>query len=330
MPPVNVAARLLNLTVGSDAQDWSAAVGTLVIGYDSADESGFVLSTGTLTILEVEGNPESIDPVLNAVRWRPGQPLQLQLENDSGTLVNHPQGALYILSEPDFDERNRILSLQIGCALAWARSAEPADDVSAVTLGTDTNYATIATRYLAAAGIAAGDINLGTWLYDTAVPVAKGNNAPYVDVAGSLAYADDYKLLYSDAAGVVQALLVNPVSGTPDLSLVLADDEIADGYQRFPDSQEPFELVKVVANGAAVELVTTPITDTFVAPDGSFETYSEERYDLTESQLISRGAIVSADPTRTASRLTRYRTKEPGENVFEDGLGGSIRVVTDD
>lgn len=328
MPHVDTSSRLLRVLVGDDSQNWSTAVGTLVIGQDSVAENGLVLSTGTLTLQQNASNPESITPIDNAERWHLGVAISVQIENDSGAFVDHPQGALFILSEPDFDKTSRTLTLQVGCQLAWARSAEPADDVSAVALGTSTNLATVAQRYLEAADIAPSDLDLGTWPYSIATPVSKGDSTPYVDTAGACAYASDYRLLYCDSAGTVRTFELDTVAGTPDITLNLSTEELADGYIRYPDGQEPFEKIRVVGNGINVTTEVTPQGDSVT--EGDLETLVESSYDLTEDEVIGRGVIAPVDPTRHASRRSRYQTKEPGEQVFEDGLGTGTRVVTDD
>ena len=169
-------ARQLRVFIGADAQDWSACAGRFVPGKASLGEDGLIGITASLEIQTNLLNPESTDPENNPARWRPGQLVRVQVPNAAGTFVDHPQGWLYLLKEPTLDDETGILPLELGCWLTWGDSQEPADDVSAVQVGTETDYSAIAQRYLEAAGPA----RPSTWADRGAMPPLPRSPSPAV------------------------------------------------------------------------------------------------------------------------------------------------------
>lgn len=325
MTGVFTPARQLRVFIGADAQDWSACAGRFVPGKASLGEDGLLGISATLEIQTNLLNPESTDPENNPARWRPGQLVRVQVPNAAGTFIDHPQGWLYLLKEPTLDDETNILPLELGCWLAWGDSQEPADDVSAVQVGTVTDYSVIAQRYLEAAGIPSASISLGgPWGYATAAPQPKPSGS-YVAKAAELAYAAGFRVLYQGKDGVVRSQAVTTTAGTPDLTLNLNTQNLR--FRRLADPQEPFEVIRVAGTGVNATTQATPVTNT--ESGTGIETYTEESYDLAEDELIGRGAIVAADPDRTASRRTRLRFRQAGEEVFEVG-GSSALVVSDD
>ena len=141
MSLANITSRRLRVLIGPDEQDWSLAVGGFGVGLSALDESGLLPIRGQLEILPVLSAPESIDPAENPTRWHPGQPVRIQVPNQSGAWVDHPQGRLFILEEPDLPEEQGGILLQLGGRLAWHDSFEFDDDQTGVTVGTATNCA---------------------------------------------------------------------------------------------------------------------------------------------------------------------------------------------
>ncbi|MEO1208610.1 MAG: hypothetical protein AAFX78_03625 [Cyanobacteria bacterium J06638_20] len=323
---INLSGRKLRVLIGADSQDWSPCAGRFVPGRESLGEDGTLATTATLEILENHLNPESIDPDVNPARWRPGQLVKVQVATGSGVFVDHPLGHLYILTEPAYDDEAEILPLDLGDWLAWGDTQEPADDVSAITLGTAEDTSVIAQRYLEAADIPAASINLGgPWGYSVALPVTKPTGS-YVQKAGELAYASGFRVLYQDKAGIVRSQVVTTTAKvTPDLTLDLNTQNLR--FDRYRDGQEPFEVIRVAGTGEAVSAVSTPITDT--QSDTDTETFTSESYDVDEDQIITRGAVVSVNPDRTASRTSRFRFKQVGSQVFE-ASESNTKVVVDD
>ncbi|MGD1941877.1 MAG: hypothetical protein ACFB0G_11250 [Leptolyngbyaceae cyanobacterium] len=328
MPLTDISARKIRVFIGADNQDWSDSAGRFVPGKDSLGEVGAISCTATLEILGIPGtNPESIDPENNPSRWRPGQLVRVQIEDDSGSYVPHPQGWLYMRREPVLTEAEGtgidVLSIELGDWLAWGDSQEPADDVSAVALGTAEDTSVIAQRYLEASGIPSASIALGgPWGYSVALPQTKPQGS-YVSKAAELAYASGYRVLYQDMAGIVRSQVVTTTAkATPDLTLDLNTQKLR--FARFPDGQEPFEVIRVAGIGETVTQVATPLETGVGTP-----AYTSEAHDVTEDTIVTRGTSISADPNRTASRTTRSRVEQPGEEVFDVG-GSAIPVVTGD
>ena len=323
---VNLSGRKLRVLIGADSQDWSPCAGRFVPGRESLGEDGTLATTATLEILKNHLNPESIDPDLNPARWRPGQLVKVQVTNGSGVFVDHPLGHLYILTEPAYDDEAEILPLDLGDWLAWGDTTEPADDVSAVVLGTAEDTSVIAQRYLEAAGIPSASINLGgPWGYSVALPQTKPTGS-YVAKAGELAYASGFRVVYQDKVGIVRSQVVSTTAkATPDLTLNLFTENLR--FDRLSDPQEPFEVIRVAGTGETVAAVSSPVTDT--QSDTDTETYTYEAYELQRGQIITRGTTIPVDANRHASRTSRFRFKQAGEQVFESG-GSAIKVTVDD
>ena len=321
----NITARQNRVFIGADSQDWSNSAGPFVPGKDSLGETGIISATATLQIQQNLLNPESIDPENNAARWRPGTRVQVQIPDSSGAWVAHPQGWLYLLSEPILSDAG-LLPLQLGDWLAWGNSQEPADDVSAVVLGTAEDTSIICQRYLEAAGIPTANINLGgPWGYAVALPQTKPTGS-YVAKAGELAYASGCRVLNQDKAGIVRSQVVSTTAKvTPDLTLNLFTENLR--FDRLSDPQEPFEVIRVAGVGETVAAVASPITDT--QSDTDTETYTYQAYELQRGQIITRGGTIAVDANRTASRTSQFRFKQAGDQVFESG-GGATKVTVDD
>lgn len=323
----NITSRIIGLTIGSDTQDWSDAGARIEIGRDAIGQSGILAARGTLTIQEDLSNPESIRPLNNPERWRPGQPIALQVANDSATLIDHPLGALYILKEPSFDYDSGILTVEIGDALAWFSSAEPSDDASDITVcaGTSVDLAVVAQRYLEAAGIASGNISLGTWGITVNRPIGKPSGS-YVGKAGDIAYASGFRLLYVDKSGVVKAKQLDTAPGAADITITLGTNDIA--YVPDPDPLDPFETVQVVGTGQSSEALTNPIVS--VASDSSTELYKFQEYDLTITELGGpNGSSTSVTSGDYIKLVKRERLKQRKDELVADSSDATKIVAYD-
>ncbi|MBE7384363.1 MAG: hypothetical protein F6J95_023490 [Leptolyngbya sp. SIO1E4] len=313
----NVISRSLRVLIGADQQDWSTATGTFVVGRDSLASTGILANTATLTLQQNLLNPESLDSWLNPGRWRPGNPVRVQVQNDTQAWVDHPKGRLFVLSEPTLNRNSGLLTLELGCWLAWGDSQEPADDVSAVVLGTATDFSVVCQRYLEAGGIPPASINLGgPWGHAIARPLPKLSGS-YVAFAGQLAYAAGYRYLYTDSAGIVRSAPLDTAPGAPGVTITLGADEVR--YDDLIDPQEPAELIRVVGNGFEVSEVESPQTD--LSFDSDSLTFSSEAYYLTP---VTLGGV------ECVRRITRLKFEQTSSLVMEFPVNPGKKAVVDD
>ena len=258
MAHANLVSRRLKVLIGADSQDWSFSQVSIVLGYDSIDETGLIKVTGQIEIQPDLLNPESIDPRINVIRWRPGQPVRLQIADSTGSFVDHPLGHLQILKEPPPLQRGGSLTLDVGCWLAWMDAQGPDGDQSGVDFGTSTNTATVAQALLEADDIPAASINLGSWTYSIAVPAAKEGGS-YTGVAGELAYSNDFRYLYVDKAGVVRSRQLLFATGVPVVTITLGENDSE--YSPLGNPASPAEVYRVDGAGTEVSPLANPITD---------------------------------------------------------------------
>jgi hypothetical protein len=328
MPSVNLVSRPLSVLIGSTPQNWSDSIVSFEPGQNGIQEEDCViLVSATAVIQECLANPSEIRPVLNPTLWKPGQPFRVQVENDSGVLTNHPQGYLFILQEPIFDEATGLLTVELGCWLNWAGSVEPVADVSAVALGTSTDLSVVCQRYLEAAGIPAGNINLGgPWGVSISYPLPKADNSAYVDFAGQIAYGANFRYLYQDSAGIVKSALLSTTPGTPDLSLDLATQRI--DYDPIRGNAQPFETTRVVGLGKTLTTPVNPFTKTISAT--GTETYIRLEYSLNVTQLLGPlGSIVSVSEGTYYKRTIQKRIKQRKSDVVQGSTSNALITVDD-
>lgn len=247
---INTVSCRLRVLIGTDEQDWSASVGVFQPGQASLGEEGLLPITASLEILATPSNPESIDPAENPTRWHPGQPVRVQVPNQAGTWVDHPQGRLYILEEPDLPEEQGGIVLQLGCRLAWHDTFEFDDDQTGVTVGDSTNCATVAQRLLEANEIPTAAIDLDPWPYALVIPEGKGPNGSFVQQAGGIAYSNDWRYLWQRPDGIVTATALDLSIVAPLITITLGTNDLL--YRRVKVEGTPPDRLKVAAVGTVV------------------------------------------------------------------------------
>jgi hypothetical protein len=245
----NLLARGIKLLIGADQQDWSIAYGRFLPTRTQISETGFIEITADLELLPVIGAPESLDPQVNPERWARGNPVLIQIRDDSGDWVDHPQGRLHLLEEPEFPEPGQGITLSLGCLIAKHNGFEFDDDNTGVVVGTATNCATVAQRLLEANEIPTGSITLGTWPYAIAIPKGKEENANFIGQAGGLAYSNDWRYLYQDSIGEIVDAALALTYAAPLVTITLGENDPS--YQGIKVDRTPPNLVKVAGLGAA-------------------------------------------------------------------------------
>ncbi|MEM9116953.1 MAG: hypothetical protein AAGD09_03615 [Cyanobacteria bacterium P01_F01_bin.56] len=327
--PVNATARRITTTIGG--QDWSSYIVDFQPIRAGLERDGILSKSGTITIAYDSGNPSSLDPLLNAAIWHRGTLIGMTVANDAGVQIVHPYNNLFITNIPTLNPAETLLTVDVGDWLALANKSEVPGDDSGVTVGTAVDLSVICQRYLERAGIPTANIALGgPWGYSKAIPLPKdGVNA--LAMAGRIAYAAAFRVLYCDPSGIVRSQLTTVTPGTPLLTYNLDNKEIPrEWYERSFEPGTAAEIVKVVATGETVSTISTPITDT--QNESDLDVFTSSSYDLEEETLsLAFGNIaitIDGTPQRVASRIERRRERQSEDIVF--GNGNSTLVVTDD
>lgn len=329
MSLVSSASRQISTLIGG--QDWSDYITDFPPIRDGIEANGVLSVTSTIEIAYNEGNPSGLDPLLNAALWKRSQSVRMQVRDSSGNLINHPFGYLFILRVPTLSPDGNRLTVEVGDYLALANRREVPGDASGITLGTPEDFSVICQRYLEAAGIPSSNIALGgPWGDSRALPVPK-DNVNALEMAGRIAYASDFRVLYQDSTGIVRAQLVTVTSGTPSLSFN-ASQIPAEWFERSFEPGTAPELVKVTGTAETVATVSTPITDTPINT-ADREVFTSSSYELTQAFVgINNGTLLgrrAVDENRHAQRVEQRRESQPGEVVFKTG-GTATKVVTSD
>lgn len=323
----NATARLSSTIIGG--QNWSDFVVNFAPIRGGLEADGVTTITATLEIGSHSDNPSSLDPLLNAALWKRGQTVRLEIANDSGTLIDHPFGYLFILRVPTLSADGTLLSVEVGDYLAFANKREVPGDASGVTLGTAVDLSVICQNYLEAAGIPTANIALGgPWGYTKALPIPK-DNVNAIAMAGRIAYASDFRVLYQDTLGIVRAHQVTVTPGTPELSFNMDNAELpAEWFEREFEPATASELVKVVAVGETVTAISTPITETVT--DGDLSIFTSSSYFLSAGipAYIYGNVTIPIPSDVVARRFEQRRERQPESIVFGNESG--ILVTVDD
>ena len=109
-------ARVHSLTIGG--VDYTSALTSWVASDASANNNGFITTSGSLVLGAYSGGPDVEDYDRND--FKRGVPVVLTMANPDGTTYRHPRGLLYIIST-SYSVENESLNVEIGCRLALAQ-----------------------------------------------------------------------------------------------------------------------------------------------------------------------------------------------------------------
>jgi hypothetical protein len=272
--PALIRSRRIRVFIGADQQDWSTSAGEFLPQWDSLSESGLITVSATLEILKVSTNPESIDPRDNPTRWRPGQPVRVEVANSAGAYVTHPMGRLFLLEEPEFPAPGEGIVLELGCRLAWHNTFEYDDEKTGVTLAAELNSGSVVINLLKANEILQADMAITTnWPYGVVNPDGKGPGGSFIQQAGEIAYSNDYRFLYQNTAGTVVAGQLSLAIASPTATITLGTNDVA--YQAVKTEGSPPDQIKVAGSGVVKTRLRYPIVDVVtVEGDKSLYKYS--------------------------------------------------------
>jgi hypothetical protein len=300
----NLISRYLRVLIGADEQDWSSAAGVFQCNRTQISETGFLEITADLELLPVIGAPESLDPQVNPERWARGNPVLIQIRDDSGDWIDHPQGRLNLLEEPEFPEPGAGITLSLGCILAKHNGFEFDDDKTGVVVGTAENCATVAQRLLEANEIPTGSIDLGTWPYAIAIPKGKEENANFIGQAGGLAYSNDWRYLYQDIAGDVVDAVLDLSYAAPLVTITLGENDPS--YLGIKVDRTPPNRVKVAGLGAASSEGANPSV-AVAEVTGDRSQFEEGVVSCPGTGVISRSRSVTS--WSESAGIVTYRTE---------------------
>jgi len=287
---------LRRVLIGADQQDWSLAAGPLRLGRASLSERGLLPITGSLVIYGNSAAPESINSEANPSRWKPGTPVRIEVQDSGGTWIPHPLGSLFVLEDPAPPAPGEIeITLSLGCWLAWADSFQFQDDRTGIVLGTAEDCSVIAQRLLEAGEIPSGSISLSTWPYQLAYPAIPDQSAGFVGQAGELAYANDFRQIYTTPTGTVADVAPNLSPAVPTITITLGTNDLP-GFAPLRDPQNPVELVKVVGQGW---------------PTNPFAGYTETEDTTDDAANYANGVLGSVTANRVITTVS-YATTPPG------------------
>jgi hypothetical protein len=260
---INASARLTSIIIGSE--DWTAYQAGFETGYSYISESGISATEGKLTLrfdLNDPNLPSVPDFERNPNQWHKGQTVQVQVSNDSGTLINHPCGKLYILGEPKSPSRsNSTIQLDLGCKLLLQSYPVPDRDKSGATAGSSNPSKDIVENYLREAGLS---YTIATMPYPLNRPIAKTSGGSYVEIAGKIARERGYTL-YCDSTGTVKNALIDLTAGSPVISITMGGD--SGGAIAFDHNQgNEFPCEKLTISGTCPDIsqITSHIVNILV------------------------------------------------------------------
>lgn len=271
---INVSARKYHLLVGGE--DYSAAMLEAKLDTTELSQSGFVTTTGSITLISVQGLPGSLDDRVNS-DWRVGQTVTIDVTNESGVLDRHPVGAMRIISA-EYSYEDRRLTLRVGCLLtllSFKHPTEPLEgqDTEVISFSAKNNYPTdnggygseskdflnrsdnyfqaspingssrlgIVTALLNRAGIS--NINC-PYNIPNAIAYPIEPSGSYVETAGKILYSAGY-VAWVDRHETIQ---IKPVTlrGTARITLQIGGDKGDElWYRRLSNSEGIREIIKV-------------------------------------------------------------------------------------
>lgn len=250
---VDLSPRLCRVTItnpdGSDPFD----VTDLLIALETKDQpldfSGWVMTSGTLELsVEVPGfNTKKLDPYETPEQWSRGMRVFVEVRRSNGNYVTHPRGELYILRRPApptevAGVEGRVLRIDVGCEASLRDYRQPAEDVSEIKLGQNTDPSTIINR-LAKRAAFSGSLADPITNHPLNYPVfdLDGN---FVSLMGALAWANG-RLLYMLNDGQIKSQIIDLEPDTAEFKYIVGRDEQI--FDPLPGSERPVEKVKVTS-----------------------------------------------------------------------------------
>lgn len=325
---INASARKYRLLVGG--LDYTSALLEAKLDTTELNQSGFITTTGTITLISVRDLPGSLDDRINS-DWRVGQNIAIDVTNESGVLDRHPVGALRIISS-EWDLSTLRLTLRVGCLLtllSFKHPTEPLEGQDAEIINVQVSEAGlprqgnlhgssrlgIVTALLNRAGIT--QINCPYNIpYAIAYPIEPSGS--YVETAGKILYSAGY-VGWCDRHERIQ---IKPVTlrGTSRITTKIGGDKGDElWYRRLSSSEGTREIIKVYGMKKLAQYPSYQTTTT--TKYGAAQTVDPNAsgtiaVEITETKLEFSGNTLTT--TTTVSRPIGLVI--PGEEIFKLSL----------
>jgi hypothetical protein len=293
----NLASRPFELIIAGI--DRSAAMDSIDLQQPSTLEQRHAPVNGKINLRFSSRDLNDYIPITSptaAASWAAGALVTFRIANSSGTLVYHPLSGqqLFILKPPSPPSGN-ILSLEVGCILAYQDQRTADRDVSGVEIGTNTDRDEIVRRVLTDAGISSFSIPELPYPFNT--PVQKTGGSA-VKLAGDLVGADRH-VLYCNASGTVIAAPID-LDASPIATLTIGQDE------------SDFDPVDGSSIPTATELTISGVCQ--VPDQGDYPILS-----ITEKYINYEGALYSKQFRVLVNRET--------QEIVSENYGASFKEI---
>ena len=261
-----------SLTVTIAGTSWSEYLVDLTVSFDSYSQgSGLILKHGTLRLCNIRGG-RTLDPRIQS-SFNVGDTLTIVW---NGSL--HPiAGSMRILAPPSVDliddslpaiEGNFIVSIPIGCNLAYWKTNEADDDKTGVTLGNPLGLeVAVANLIRASSPSESKAISISSADYDLEFSYSK-NGGSFIDLAGEFWYASKSQYpsaLYCNQSGTIVSKNIQ-ISGLGYSTFILLGTNDREYLPQLDSSFAP-GIVRI----AGVKRNVTDTTLGFPYTDGSIE-----------------------------------------------------------
>jgi hypothetical protein len=295
----SVAAQSITVSVGGVGL--TQCLVSLEVGWDSYEQgSGLLLKKGTLTVCNVLGGP-TLNP-MNQDGFLPGKIV---------TIGGHPMvNIMRVLAPPEVSsinsgipqlEGNLVVSIPIGCELAYRKTKEPDRDATGVTLGTPKNLGLVIVDLLTAAGIPGSNIGTISSDYSIDWPYSK-NGGGFVELAGEFAYVSSGKgvsFLYCDRGNVINLKTIpNTATVSVGIAVTLGTND-RDYRWQLDSSLAPGEV-----EISGIRRYTEDITEDYPFTD----TVIEEETIFTNEEVEQPGGGVEFVTTSTTVNMKTSQT----------------------
>ena len=274
-----VEARSLIILINGN--DWSKNLVSFEIGFESYNQgTGLILKKGSLVLCNTIEDLSPLDPI-DQSDFNVGNIVQITIDG----FGSHPLGGeLKILTVPEVSaienslpmvEGNLVVSIPVGCNLAFYRREEPDDDATNVSLGTPRSLSSVVRDCLTKAELPLAKINTSnlTNTLTATMPFAfSKNGSGFIDFAGELAYSGRVTstispcVLFCDTSNVAKVKrVISPKTDT--FTGVLVTIGTSDrGYERQLDLSIAPGIVEMSGLRRVVKNLTDdyPYTDTTV------------------------------------------------------------------
>lgn len=223
---INLGARKIEVFIG--AKDFTRYVSYGEFSNTLFDSSGIIRAEGKLTLIKVFNADESLDPMINQVRFARGTPVKIKITNTSDVLNSLPNSELYILNAQIKDYLAQELELTLGCWFSlneWQTSNDPEfeNEVESDSEKKEYTRQELLTYFLNK--ISVGSISNNNLIGNWYGSISSDLQGSYLEKAGKIAFESDnssYLICDGKNVSVVNISLTPPIY----LKYVIGENEL--------------------------------------------------------------------------------------------------------